>query len=149
MSKPRFFVAAALSLLCLSAALACQQTRGSDCAIPPTPLDTITCAPVAEPPPEGGLAWKTESVSQDADTSGDMFPLRSIEVTTRVSGPVALVNVHQVFGNRSKVPSEAVYLFPLPHKAAVRAMVMRTRDRVVRAQIQRREFQGHVLPQRQ
>lgn len=139
MSKPRFFVAAALSLLCLSAALACQQKHGSDCAVVPAPFDTTTCPPAAEPVPEGGLAWKTESVSPDADTSGDMFPLRSIEVTTRVSGPVALVKVHQVFGNRSKVPSEAVYMFPLPHKSAVRAMVMRTRDRVVRAQIQRRD----------
>jgi len=139
MSKPRLLGAAALSLLCLSAAIACKQTPATDCAVPPTPLDTSTCPPASEAPPEGGLAWKTESVKPDADTAGDVFPLRSIEVTTRVSGPVALVKVHQVFGNRSAVPTEAVYLFPLPHKAAVRDMVMRTRDRVVRAQIQRRD----------
>lgn len=139
MSKSRLIAAAALSLLCLTAALACQKTPGEDCATTATPLDTTTCPSASEPPPAGGLAWKSESVIQDADSTGDLFPLRSIEVTTRVSGPVALVRVHQVFGNRSAVPTEAVYLFPLPHKAAVRDMSIRTRDRVIRAQIQRRD----------
>ncbi|HNY29714.1 MAG TPA: TonB family protein [Fibrobacteria bacterium] len=132
MSKRRFLQAAALLALSICGLCACKHPISVGSAASAQPTDDNQC------PPEGPLAWKLDPPIVGTDTIQDLFPLQSIDVTTRVSGPVAHVKVHQVFGNGNKVPVEAVYLFPLPHKAAVRDMAIRTKDRVVRAVIQRR-----------
>ncbi|MBK8804995.1 MAG: AgmX/PglI C-terminal domain-containing protein [Fibrobacteres bacterium] len=133
MSKRRFLGAAALLAFSMFAPTSCKHPVSIGSAASASPADLNQC------PPEGILAWKTEPVISTTDSVQDLFPLRSIDVTTRVSGPVAYVKVHQVFGNGNKVPVEAIYLFPLPHKAAVRDMAIRTHGRVIRAVIQRRD----------
>lgn len=133
MSKRRFLGAAALLAFSLFAPTSCKHPVSIGSAASANPADLNQC------PPDGPLAWKTDNVISTTDSVQDLFPLRSIDVTTRVSGPVAYVKVHQVFGNGNKVPVEAVYLFPLPHKAAVRDMAIRTHERVIRAVIQRRD----------
>lgn len=68
----------------------------------------------------------------------DPFPLKSIHVSTRISGTVAHVEVDQVFGNRNSRPVTAVYVFPLPHQAAIHDLTIRMGNKVVRAKIQRK-----------
>jgi len=120
-----------LPVLCLLLATACRKTPAVENASLGTDgTDTVV---VSLP---GDLPAPT-----DRETAGqeDLFPLRSLDVKAQVSGPVAHVVLHQVFGNLNKVPVEAVYLFPLPHQAAVHGMTIHTKGRTVRAVIKRRQ----------
>jgi len=74
----------------------------------------------------------------DLQAGTDPFPLKSLRVNTTISGTVAHVVVDQVFGNRNKKPIDAVYLFPLPHQAAIHDLTIRMGSKVVRAKIQRK-----------
>lgn len=67
------------------------------------------------------------------------FPLERTEVDCNVSGLMSSVVVRQHFQNPYNEPIEAVYVFPLPHEAAVNAMTMNVGKRVVKAVIERRE----------
>ena len=92
---------------------------------------------------------QTEIGGQLAD-----FPLKHTKVDADVSGPVARVLVTQTFQNPYDETIEAVYVFPLPHDAAVCDFEMRIGDRTIRGDIERREEarriyeaakqQGHV-----
>lgn len=66
-------------------------------------------------------------------------PLKHTDVAVEVSGFVARVVVTQTFANPFPDPVEAVYTFPLSDRAAVDDMTMRTGNRVIRGEIQRRE----------
>src|SRR5687768_16323971 len=55
-------------------------------------------------------------------------PLVSTEVVARISGMLARVEVVQVFHNPYDHAIEAVYVFPLPHQAAVDALELRIDD---------------------
>jgi Ca-activated chloride channel family protein len=66
-------------------------------------------------------------------------PLKHTDVAVEVAGFVARVVVTQTFANPLPDPVEAVYTFPLSDRAAVDDMTMRTGDRVIRGEIQRRE----------
>ncbi len=66
-------------------------------------------------------------------------PLAHTSVEAFVGGFVARVNVTQTFVNKSKEPIEAVYVFPLPHEAAVDDMTMTIGKRVVKGVIKKRE----------
>ncbi len=63
--------------------------------------------------------------------AGRALPLQRTEVRATVTGPVAEVEVRQVFRNDTDTAIEAVYLFPLPHDASVHRMLFRIEDRVV------------------
>jgi Ca-activated chloride channel family protein len=65
-------------------------------------------------------------------TDGRTLPLQRTDVEALLTGPVADVVVRQRFRNDSATAIEAVYLFPLPHDAAVYRMEFRIADRVVR-----------------
>jgi Ca-activated chloride channel homolog len=67
------------------------------------------------------------------------FPLKHTGVHAEITGNVAQVRVNQVFQNPYDHPIEAVYVFPLPHKAAVDDMEIRIGDRVIRGVIKKRE----------
>jgi Ca-activated chloride channel family protein len=56
----------------------------------------------------------------------------------RISGMIATVDVTQSFRNNSANWSEAVYVFPLPEQAAVRAMRIRVGERVIVGEIHER-----------
>ncbi len=88
-----------------------------------------------ERPTEGSLTLGGEA--HDGEVAG--FPLRGTRVTANVSGFVAHVSVEQTFHNPYERPVEAIYLFPLPDDAAVDGMELRAGNRVIRADIRRRQ----------
>ncbi len=66
-------------------------------------------------------------------------PLKHTSVQAEISGMSARVNVEQEFQNPLNEKIEAVYVFPLPHGAAVDRMTMLVGSRVVQGKIKRRE----------
>ena len=88
---------------------------------------------LADGPPPPLLA-----LSPDRTPLGEC-PLEHTEVTLDVSGSTLQARVTQRFSNPFDAPIEAVYAFPLPEDAAVNAMAMRIGDRVVQAEIMRRD----------
>ncbi len=69
---------------------------------------------------------------------GGPLPLRHTTVHATVSGQVAQVTVEQQFQNSYARPIEVVYVFPLPHEAAVHDFEIRIGPRVVRGEIHAR-----------
>lgn len=74
----------------------------------------------------------------DGDVA-DFFPLRGLDVRARLSGPLALVEVVQTFGNTFSVPMEATYIFSLPAGAAVHRFRMRLAGRLVEGAVKERK----------
>lgn len=66
-------------------------------------------------------------------------PLKHTSVDAKLSGFIGRVKVTQEFINPSKDVIEAVYIFPLPNRAAVDAMTMKIGDRIIKADIKTRE----------
>jgi Ca-activated chloride channel family protein len=66
-------------------------------------------------------------------------PLVHTDVALDVRGLVAAATVTQQYVNSTEQPLEAVYVFPLPHDAAVYDMEIRIGDRVIRSVIRERE----------
>ncbi len=66
-------------------------------------------------------------------------PLKHTDVRAEISGFIARVTVTQDFINTSRDKVEAVYVFPLPHGAAVDDMTLHVGERVIRGQIKRRQ----------
>lgn len=67
------------------------------------------------------------------------FPLERTTVRADVTGPIASVNVSQRFSNPYAERIEAVYVFPLPHDAAVHDFVLEIGSRRIRGVIRERE----------
>jgi Ca-activated chloride channel homolog len=129
----------AVPILCLLLGAGCRRPSAlNHAATSPAVagIDTVLSVPGCGP--NDDPATQANPAATVAESGDDPFPLRSIAVRAEVSGPVAHVTIHEVFGNRNKVPSEAVYVFPLPHQAAVHGMSIRTKGKLVRAVIQRR-----------
>jgi len=101
----------------------------ADPAPPATPADTAPTNAI----PGGEL--------RVAGGQGDVqaFPLKHTEVRAEITGSVARVLVNQVFQNPYDRAIEAVYVFPLPSRAAVDDMEIRLGDRVIRGVIKKRE----------
>lgn len=72
-------------------------------------------------------------------SSGRPLPLASTTINGKVRGPMATVEVHQVFRNDTSEVLEATYLFPLSHNASVYHMEFRIGDRTVTAVIKEKE----------
>lgn len=66
-------------------------------------------------------------------------PLKHTDVKAEVSGFIARVRVTQTFTNPTSEKIEAVYVFPLPHEAAVDDMTMVLGDRKIVGLIKRRQ----------
>src|ERR1700675_5181917 len=97
----------------------------------------LTC-PKVSAQSEGGLRRVSEgSLLYRSPASGgyEVVPLLHTDVELDVRGPVASATVTQQYANSSANPIEAVYVFPLPHDAAVYDMEMRIGDRVIRSVI--------------
>src|SRR5436190_1092302 len=69
----------------------------------------------------------------------DPVPLIHTDVALDVRGLVASATVTQQYANSSTEPIEAIYIFPLPHDAAVYDMEIRIGNRVIRSVIRERE----------
>lgn len=66
-------------------------------------------------------------------------PLQHTHVHVEVSGPFSFVEIKQTYENPYDAKIEAVYTFPMGHRAAVHSMRMVVGDRVVDAEIRERE----------
>ena len=89
-----------------------------------------TAAPAVETQPVDPLATLHKEVTEGSlrvekpDGSVVACPLKHTDVAAEISGFIARVTVTQVFHNPLDETIEAVYVFPLPHKAAVDNMTM-------------------------
>jgi len=68
-----------------------------------------------------------------------LCPLAGTEVSASIDGFAARVTLKQTFTNPTNEPIEAVYTFPLPDDGAVDQMRLKVGDRVIEAEIKRRE----------
>src|SRR5207245_10125250 len=69
----------------------------------------------------------------------ETVPLVHTDVVLDVRGCVVAATVTQQYANNTNEPIEAVYVFPLPHDAAVYDMEIRIGNRVIRSVIRERE----------
>ncbi|TAG93870.1 MULTISPECIES: VIT domain-containing protein [unclassified Microcoleus] len=82
----------------------------------------------------GGLFVKTQNTSTE-----QVFTLKHTEVTAKIAGNISRVEVVQKFENPFPESLEAVYVFPLPDEAAVDDMEIKIGDRIIKANIKRRD----------
>jgi Ca-activated chloride channel family protein len=117
-----------------------------------------------EPPPLPAAAWGTVAVPPGSSVilappgstvviytdPGDIphlevagektrLPLEHTKVRAHLRGFVAEVEVTQTYQNPSEKPIEAIYIFPLPENSAVHRMRMVIGERVVEADIRKRQ----------
>jgi len=85
--------------------------------------------------PDGG---RLDAVNARGELIGPC-PLRHTDVHVDVSGSFARVTLQQRYGNPYADKIEAVYTFPLSHRAAVDRMTMTIGDRVVVGEVKERE----------
>jgi Ca-activated chloride channel homolog len=76
---------------------------------------------------------------QDAEPAEIPLPLKHTEVRAAVTGYVGTVDVTQQFENPYDEKIEAVYMFPLPEKAAVSEFVMTIGERRIRGILRAKE----------
>ena len=76
-------------------------------------------------------------LSKDSQT--EQLPLYSTSADVNIVGVIADVTVRQVYKNNGKTPIEAIYVFPASTKAAVYAMSMKIGQRLLVAEIQKKE----------
>jgi len=93
-------------------------------------------------PPAGDAAEQgvTQGALRIVQKDGGIVecPLKHTDVSADIAGFVARVRVVQTFHNPTKDKVEAVYVFPLPHEAAVDEMTMVIGDRKIVGLIKRR-----------
>lgn len=82
---------------------------------------------------EGSLLYRSP-VSGRYET----VPLLHTDVALDVRGPGAAATVTQQYANSSSQPIEAMYVFPLPHDAAVYDMEIHIGNRIIRSTIRER-----------
>ena len=75
--------------------------------------------------------------SDDSDT--DRLPLKSTRADVKIAGVIADVTVTQVYKNEGRRTLEAIYIFPGSTRAAVHAMRMTIGERVIEAEIMKRQ----------
>jgi len=87
--------------------------------------------PTICPDPEAGFGA--------LETSKGPLPLKALDVQAHILGLITRVNVSQTFVNTHREPLEAVYIFPLPPRAAVSRFTMHIGDRLVVGKLFERE----------
>ncbi len=97
----------------------------------PAAATTTTANP--SDPGQGELCVRT------GDRAGQRFPLAHTAVDARIDGIVARVRVTQIYDNPYPDKIEAIYIFPLPDRAAVDDMEMKVGTRTIHGRIERRE----------
>ena len=81
------------------------------------------------------------------DTKEVPMPLKHTDVHASVSGYIGSVEVVQQFHNPYSSKIEAVYVFPLPHNAAVNEFIMTIGDRRIRGIIRERKEAEEIYQQ--
>jgi len=85
-------------------------------------------------PGEGSLLYRSP-----ISGAYEIIPLVHTDVALDVRGLVESATVTQQYVNSSSEPIEAVYVFPLPHDAAVYDMEIRIRNRLIHSIVRERE----------
>ena len=93
-------------------------------------------------PGEGTLMYRTA----DSGTY-ETVPLRHTDVALDVQGLVLSATVTQQYTNSATTPIEAVYVFPLPHDAAVYDLEIRIGNRVIHSVIRERAEAKRIYEQ--
>jgi Ca-activated chloride channel family protein len=89
--------------------------------------------------PGSGTMLAVVAPSRGAPTTEVPLPLRHTDVHAVVTGYISAVDVTQQFENPYDEKIEAVYLFPLPEKAAVNEFVMTIGERKIRGILREKE----------
>ncbi len=95
-------------------------------------------AAVAPPAPPSEVSEASLVYHDPISGRYEIVALEHTDVSIDVRGLVAVATVAQRYRNDTEQALEAVYVFPLPHQAAVYDMEIRIRDRVIRSVIQER-----------
>ena len=128
----RHFDTRLLAVLLLAAAVLLAAAPPAGAQKRPAPADPAPGDPGQGDPGQGEL------VIRDGEHAGQAFPLAHTAVDARIDGIVSRVSVTQVFTNPYADKIEAIYIFPLPDRAAVDDMEMKVGDRTIRAMIKTR-----------
>lgn len=127
----RIYVLFTLSIILAAFAYQCHPTR---------PVNQVTekigAAPLValSDIKEGSLVMKVS----DSDRY-ELLPQLQTNVAINIEGMVSSTTIDQVFTNSSEQPVEALYVFPLPHTAAVHDMKMLVNDRLIEGVIKEKE----------
>ena len=104
--------------------------------------DRASSAKPAPPPADPGSGAMVANLAADADaprTTRIPLPLRHTAVDASIAGHIGTVNVKQEFANPFDTKIEAVYLFPLPERAAVTEFLMVIGERTIRGVLREKE----------
>ena len=84
---------------------------------------------------------QTGTLVQKGEEPGQYYELPRLDtkVDLAIDGLVVSATVDQMFVNNSSEPIEAIYVFPLPDKAAVYDMVMIVNDRLIQSHVKERK----------
>jgi len=77
--------------------------------------------------------------TQIVDGKTVVLPLKHTDVNAEIAGMVASVTVTQQFHNPFGKPIEAIYVFPLPHRAAIYDMTIKVGQRTIKGLIKKRQ----------
>ncbi len=105
--------------------------------VPHRPVDAAQTPAEPEQPGSGALVATRPSAGEDKKKIP--LPLEHTEVHAAVTGYVGTVDVTQQFANPFDEKIEAVYMFPLPEKAAVSEFVMTIGERRIRGILREKE----------
>ncbi|MBM3879819.1 MAG: VWA domain-containing protein [Verrucomicrobia bacterium] len=101
-------------------------------------LWVVARAEPASPPAEADAPGSGELVTKTGAGETVPLPLEHTAVRATISGYIAAVQVTQQFRNPYDGKIEAIYVFPLPHNAAVDGFVMTIGERRIRGIIRER-----------
>ncbi len=110
----------------------------------PSPARWLLCLPVVlalviSPPPSAAEQAIAGILFAENEAGKIFFPLKQTEVELEVTAGVVSGRVTQVFENDTESPLEAVYVFPLPSRAAITGMTLTIGDRTIRSVVKEKE----------
>lgn len=145
----RWFRYAALALLVIAVLVG--RPSSNDAAAAPPEKDTTTSQKAATEQAKAEALEKdvTQGALRLVKEDGSIVecPLKHTDVKADIAGFVTRVRVTQTFHNPSQEKIEAVYVFPLPHEAAVDEMTMVMGERRIVGLIKRRDEARHIYAQ--
>jgi Ca-activated chloride channel homolog len=93
----------------------------------------------AQQPESGDKTLSPYFFVKSDDPETDRLPLKSTNADVNIAGVIADVKVTQVYRNEGRNALEAIYVFPASTRAAVYAMKMTIGERVITANIKKRD----------
>jgi Ca-activated chloride channel family protein len=93
------------------------------------------------------IGEKLITIQPGAGSQASPFILKGTEARAWITGPVAHVEVTQIWHNPNQVPVDGLYIFPLPENAAVNDMSLKLGDRVIHSDMKRREEARRIYEQ--